>query len=479
MERRAWWVTAIAGAAALPLVMVLPDGLALELGWVAIALGTLAAAHVGGRSIPASRRDPHRLLTAAIAALVVATSLEVSWWATSLDGPAATAASVMFALSFLLIAAGMVRVVALRMPTGDADGLIDGALVAVATAAVLFDVVSDPAVSGVYSEAGSAALVVLPLLMACVLASLVRVLLTGAHRHPAAWLFLGAASASIVGNILYIAVISTPHDARLRPLWLLGYVLLACAVLHPSWPRLCTPAPPTGRSLAFGRLTVIGVALMSLPATMLRHQEADASRVPAAAAIVCVGLVLWRLARLLLERERAEEELRHRSLHDHLTGLPNRALVCARLDAALDGSPRDDASPVVLFVDLDGFKQVNDTLGHAAGDEVLGVVAERLLAHVRPGDLVGRLAGDEFVVVCETIATDLAADLAGRLLEVLSVPFELDLGEASIGASIGLAWSQPGDDPEALLHRADQAMYRAKHGGKGQVTIWSGEPART
>ncbi|WP_261558444.1 sensor domain-containing protein [Frankia tisae] len=169
-------------------------------------------------------------------------------------------------------------------------------------------------------------------------------------------------------------------------------------------------------------------------------------------------------------RFRMESEIRHRSLHDGLTGLPNRTALLDHLDRALRRAQHNDRQVGVLFVDLDGFKAVNDTLGHRSGDEVLRTAAARLVQAVRPGDLVGRLSGDEFAVLCEDVTSiaDLAA-IADRVLVALAMPSRLRERSIVLTGSIGLALSGPLlGDGEHLLNAADIAMYAAKRAGPGQ-----------
>ena len=153
------------------------------------------------------------------------------------------------------------------------------------------------------------------------------------------------------------------------------------------------------------------------------------------------------------------------AVHDALTGLPNRVLMLERLDHAFQRSHRSGKTSAVFFVDLDNFKRVNDTYGHRVGDELLIAVAERLAGALRPGDTLARLAGDEFVVLCEGLDQDSQADvIAVRIEAALARPFVLSPGEVRIAASIGIAFSGRGNDaPDELLHAADLAMYRTKH----------------
>jgi diguanylate cyclase (GGDEF)-like protein len=152
------------------------------------------------------------------------------------------------------------------------------------------------------------------------------------------------------------------------------------------------------------------------------------------------------------------------ALHDALTGLPNRTLMLERLEHAFLRARRSSKTSAVFFVDLDRFKAINDTYGHSAGDELLVAAAERLTEVLRPGDTLARLAGDEFVILCEDLDSQVAADaITVRIDAALALPFVLSGVGVNVTASIGIAFSGEGNDgPEQLLHEADLAMYRTK-----------------
>ncbi len=171
----------------------------------------------------------------------------------------------------------------------------------------------------------------------------------------------------------------------------------------------------------------------------------------------------------LFHLKRDAELLAHRAVHDPLTGLPNRILLMDRLAVALAQVERRTSQVAVVFVDLDGFKLVNDTRGHEAGDELLMEAATRLVHVVRPADTVARFGGDEFAIVAEVADEADALVIAERLAATLSTPFELRSGEAFVSASVGIALARGDEDnPETLVREADAAMYRAKQrGGAG------------
>ena len=173
-----------------------------------------------------------------------------------------------------------------------------------------------------------------------------------------------------------------------------------------------------------------------------------------------------------VERLRVEDKLRHRALYDELTGLANRTLLVERLGAAITRSRRSGASVAVLFCDLDGFKDVNDEHGHPTGDALLAHVARRLLSVARSEDTVARFGGDEFVVVCEDLPVESLPEVANRVLTVLNDHTVVGERPVRLAASIGVAVSEDGDDPDALLRDADTAMYRAKELGGGRLEVF-------
>jgi diguanylate cyclase (GGDEF)-like protein len=187
-----------------------------------------------------------------------------------------------------------------------------------------------------------------------------------------------------------------------------------------------------------------------------------------------------------VERKRAQEELDRRqeelafmATHDALTGLPNRTLILDRLEQMIKRGRRNQTPVAALFIDLDSFKDINDTLGHRVGDRLLRAVAARLEGVLREADTLGRLGGDEFVVVAE--GTSLAAGpelIAERMLKALEQPFELEDGAGSrmvVTASVGVAVGEPRKTAEELLREADIAMYRAKWEGRNRFVVFRSE----
>jgi diguanylate cyclase (GGDEF)-like protein/PAS domain S-box-containing protein len=176
----------------------------------------------------------------------------------------------------------------------------------------------------------------------------------------------------------------------------------------------------------------------------------------------------------ITERRTLHASLEQMALKDMLTDLPNRRALQQRLPQALARSARSGKPLAVFFLDLDGFKGVNDRYGHDAGDELLRILAQRIVATVRRTDTVARLAGDEFVVVLELLShAEDAVDVAAKLLPMLSQPFVLETATVALSGSIGIALHDPAspESPDALLARADHAMYDAKKGGRNRYRI--------
>jgi diguanylate cyclase (GGDEF)-like protein len=206
------------------------------------------------------------------------------------------------------------------------------------------------------------------------------------------------------------------------------------------------------------------------PLAGLRHIDArcrieyDEARQP----LSCVGVITD-----VTERREAQAQIAHLAHHDPLTALPNRTLFGIRLDAAVARAQQGELF-ALLCLDLDRFKEVNDTLGHPVGDALLQAVTERLNAAIRPTDTAARLGGDEFALIQTGLERpDDAITLAERLLALLQMPFELDGHHVLIGASIGIVLApEHGTDPEALMRRADMALYAAKAEGRGRYRLF-------
>ncbi|HJV85237.1 MAG TPA: sensor domain-containing diguanylate cyclase [Noviherbaspirillum sp.] len=262
-------------------------------------------------------------------------------------------------------------------------------------------------------------------------------------------------SRSAVSN--WTVAIDIPTSALKHELWrtlswliLAAAILLACSLGMAWWigDRIARSIRGLrGPALALGA----GDAVVVPP---LHVKEADE-----------VGASLVRASGML-------HEARHQARHDALTGLPNRALIAEIVEKQLALCQRNGSFLSVLYIDLDGFKKINDEYGHAMGDRLLCMVAERLKTGIRESDLAARLGGDEFGVVLIDAAVEDAAVVAGKLVDSLSVPYVIDALEMEISASIGVAgFPDSGLTGKAIFHCADDAMYEAKALGKRRVVV--------
>jgi diguanylate cyclase (GGDEF)-like protein len=222
---------------------------------------------------------------------------------------------------------------------------------------------------------------------------------------------------------------------------------------------------------------LLGVLSVDLPHDGMRPDEDDCELLEVFAIQAALAIDHARLysdlQRSMDDQKRIQAELRHRALHDPLTGLANRELLIDRLDQALARSRRDGRAVAVLFLDVDHFKLVNDSLGHGVGDELLIAVAGLLSHHLREVDSAGRLGGDEFVLVLEELSGPAEAiAVAERLLVAVKEPMLLGGEQVRTSLSVGISVAAPGSTSSELLAEADAAMYRAKSAGRGRWEVF-------
>jgi diguanylate cyclase (GGDEF)-like protein len=239
---------------------------------------------------------------------------------------------------------------------------------------------------------------------------------------------------------------------------------------------------PSGQSDPLGTLAQLRRAAADIPVIVLSDYDDDELGVAAVKAGAQDYLlkselnpaVLGRAARYAVERKHTEVELAHQALHDPLTALPNRTLFLDRLSVALDRSRRTGAPVAVLFIDVDSFKHVNDTLGHGAGDRLLTVLADRFRGMLRPMDTVARFGGDEFTFLFEGLESEREAVLvAERISHSASLPLTLGDGDVAVAVSIGIAMvTDPAVAPDSVIRDADAAMYRAKELGGSRFELF-------
>ena len=380
------------------------------------------------------------------------------------------------ALGYALLVVGG-GLTAARYAGADRGGMLDAAVIGLAAANLLWGLVLYPA--HVRRGSGPATLLyemALVLLVAALAGVILRMAVVVRPMRTAALHLALAIGASIAADVAFtftedpVTHLATPWASVLCTVALVAF---AAALAHPSSAAAPDPGPETV-GLTRRRLTFLGAALATTPALVVVLQLTGGPIDPTlvgAGSLLMVPLVVARLAQLARRTAEAERHLRHLASHDELTGLPNRRTMQQHLESLL-GRSTAGASPgvVVLYIDLDDFKVVNDTHGHVVGDQLLRIVGSRIRASVRPQDMVARFGGDEFVVLLEG---DRAAgvDVGRRVEAALALPVAVGAVRASGRASIGIAVATPGQriDAERLVERADAEMYCAKRARPGRA----------
>jgi diguanylate cyclase (GGDEF)-like protein len=396
---------------------------------------------------------------------------------TAVGGPSGRmAAELIITVAHASLLASAVTLV-LRRGRNDIGGVLDVSVAAIALGGLLWTALLLPRLSDMGAAAGERiALLISVLVLAGVLGALVRVRAVAERRLPALDLLVVALIVALVGNVVLGVSTGSMTTGRPGPVelfFLVSYGCVGAAPLAGSVGELMRPGPAPVDDLSTGRLAFLGASMLVIPLAggirQMAGLPADGSLLALGSALI-VPLVMIRVGRLAAERRRAEFALRHQATHDQLTGLPNRGELLTRLQAALAAERRTGRpSVVLLFCDLNGFKAVNDRLGHLAGDRLLTEVGARIAGGLRVGETLARYGGDEFLVLC---ADDAPQEAARRLREhiehVMAEPFAL-LGDLRVGAAVGAVQSDGRSDADELIRRADQAMYAAKQASRAAL----------
>lgn len=373
---------------------------------------------------------------------------------------------------FLLGAALFVVSPAARRDTG---GVLDASALGVGGALVLWLTVLAPAHDNLGSAgAARAYTLVVILILSALTGALLRAATTSNTARPALAYFLVAVTVTLVAHVL--GVVAAEAGIGATPTWALAmgpfsYAAAWAAAMHPASERINEESQrPTGSRLSRRRIVLLGMAL-SVGPLLGAASEVVGTRVDwltlSVAQLLLVAMVLTRVAQLAAAHRDSVTLLEYLADHDSLTGLANRRAVDRHLGALVTRIGAGNApGVVVLFVDLNGFKTINDVHGHVAGDELLVAVARRLAGSVRQhdGDLAGRLGGDEFVLLVEGDPAAVGESAMARARDAFTRPFLLASGPLLVSSSIGLASASIGAQAsvDGLLNQADHAMYEHK-----------------
>jgi diguanylate cyclase (GGDEF)-like protein len=485
---------AVIGAIAVGVYFVLPGAAGKDLGYSAIGIASsacvLGAARLRGRG----ERQGWLLLASGNLCFVLGDGVyDLYQFVLHRPVPFPSVADPLYLAGYPLIFIGVTRLTRVRGVAGARESYADAAIVSIGALALSWHFL----VAGYTGDAtmatfGKLVTVAYPMMDIAVLFVVLRGLIFGGARAPAHRLLAGSLFAMLVGDFVYDLLTQHGNYSTGNPVdasWLIAYVLVATAAMHPSAApdRASRDArAPTDRR----RLPVVAAAGLVPPAILVISEGLGTSvnvAVMAGLSLVLFGLVTlrmsWLFARLekqrrdleesLAHRSSLEAELRHQAYHDALTGLANRALLHDRVGHALASSLRSTGSVALCFCDLDGFKTINDSLGHGTGDQVLTEVANRLVSIVRPGDTVARLGGDEFAILMEDVANlDVPIAVAQRVVNALREPMEVTGRRIDLSTSVGVAVAEQSATAARLLSQADSAMYAAKATGKNGFQVF-------
>jgi diguanylate cyclase (GGDEF)-like protein len=484
-RRSLWLAYLVAGAAAVALHASLETGsLTQSYLYDVIGASAVAAAFVG-----IWRNRPERalpwLLLARGQALFVAGDLMWNYYALIGEDPFPSTADALYLAGYPLMALGLLLLIRRRVADGDRGGLLDAGILTTAAAILSWTFLMQPQVVGTELDSLSFAITLAYPIADLLLIGVAMGLLTTPGARTRSFALLGSSLLLLlVADQIYALQNlegSYVSGGWIDSLYLVAYLLFGASVLHPSMRRLTDPQPVAVTWLGPVRLICLAAAMITGPLLVTVGPGADGGlTVVAVGTAVLSLLVLARMAGLvgILARDVAarrvlEAKLSFQAFHDPLTGLANRRRFVEQAEAALTGRRRP-ASVAALFLDLDDFKTVNDSLGHVAGDELLVGVAERIRSCLRETDVACRLGGDEFgVLLIDVPEPAYAETVASRLLEALEAPLTVAGTPVTVGASIGIAIDTPAmTHVDQLLADADIAMYQAKAHGKGRHQVF-------
>jgi diguanylate cyclase (GGDEF)-like protein len=398
----------------------------------------------------------------------------------SKDGPPfPSIADVFYLAMYPLVIVGLTKMHRSVSADKADSSFVVAAIVGVAMVGALWILFVDTVIAGAeHSDAALITQLAYPLMDVALIAVAARLVVKLHLRNPPLALILVAVSSLAVADTAY-GVYNTTGEFKtgmfIDGFWLAFYVLFGVASLHPASSTTMTPIKPVEGRLTVRQFAVMFVAAMSVLFIDLIWGDAHDRLVTVVVSGTLIPLILGRVLTLTRALEQSRDLMHAEARHDALTGLANRGVFTERTASVLRDEPNKSLS--VLFIDLDDFKTINDSLGHQAGDLLLVEVAARLTRSMRPGDMVARLGGDEFAVLIESAeGHDDVISVARRILDTLAEL--IDVGPRSVPAmcSIGVASGFGHEtDVDTLLRNADLAMYLSKRRGKGRYELFDAE----
>ncbi|GGW50058.1 EAL domain-containing protein [Streptomyces xantholiticus] len=504
LRRHAWWWFLASGAVVI-IVYVLVTAPVRHLFSPVLAACATVVILVGVRW---HRPRPSRswyLFAAGMGLFTVADSAFGAFQVAGTPVPFPTPADVLYLAAYPCFAAGLISLMAAWGSGVRWGAVLDAGIITLGMSTLAWAFIVMPYLRSQLSALPLAVSLAYPLADLLLLGMAAKLVFVSGVRLPAFGLFTVWVGATLIADALYYSTLATtgaPIAADVSyALWMASYVFLGAGALHPSMAGMARLVPHGQERLSPGRMTVLTLPALLGPALLiadvggLRGQPMDAVAIASIVAALTVLLVvrimlLARFAEAQADRARARartaedalrqqtslrQQLTHQAFHDPLTGLPNRALLFEQLEHALR-RPAAARTTVLLLIDLDRFKDINDSLGHPVGDELLITVGHRLLGAARRNDTVARMGGDEFAVLAEDLKETPAETYALRFLDRFKEPFALS-GHRSvfITASIGVVAITGPTTFHDALRDADIALYAAKERGRNRAELF--EPA--
>jgi diguanylate cyclase (GGDEF)-like protein len=464
--------------------LLLPmEGPAHAIAYPVFGLFAMVTILIGAHRQRAARPGAWRLIAVALALLAVA---DVTYAMLAVGGGAVPYPSIAdygYLAGYVALIAGTVGLIRGRAPGGDRTPIIDASILAAGAGSIFWIAIVQPSLQGAVDPVVAGVSMAYPGMDLVLLALGLRVLLTKSARPRYLQFLLAGIACYFIADIVYaVAVLNETYvegnlvDAG----WIVGVLLFGVAALHPS---VADPSPVVQVNetrLTRSRFALLAAAALIAPTILVIQEVQIGDQVVLGLVVewtILFGLVLIRLATTvdelgdsLQQRRRLQEDLAYQARHDPLTRLANRLLFEERLSESMTLAPETTA---LVFLDLDDFKTINDTLGHATGDELLRIIAGRIQRGLRPSELAARLGGDEFAILVEGCGDPAAArSIAERALASLRRPVDLSGRQMLVHASAGVAMGMVGSTATDLMRDADIAMYQAKSHGKDQVEAY-------